>query len=101
MMTTPRVGASQSARVFKPTEDQLQKAYSSACQRAMKDGSAIALKHAPKNFAKYPSYDVTPKGEVGVGWKCYSIKGHLMLATTPTAANPKTTWHDCGSLPVF
>ena len=100
-MAINSVSNSQHQKIFMPTEEQLKTAYTSITQAALKDHSAKKLAHAPKNFAKYPSYDVTPKGLCGVGYKCYVIKGELILASTPVTLHPKTTWYDCGPMPLF
>ena len=100
-MTVGKIGGSQSAKGFMPTKEQIKSAYGSACHNAVKNGTAKALKTAPKNFAKYPSYNITPKGELGVDQKAYCIKGHLYMASTAVAPNAKTHWMDCGMAPVF
>ena len=100
-MSVSKVSGSQSAKIFMPTKDQLIKTYRSICNAAVQNGTAKALKHAPKNYAKYPSYDITPKGMCGSDQKVYVVKGHLMLATTPVVPNAKTTWMDCGPMPMF
>ena len=101
-MTVSKVsGTKRPMDIMMPTHDQLVKTYGSIARNAVKNGSAKALKNAPKNFAKYPSYDVTPKGQLGVDEKVYCIKGKLYMASTVVAPNAKTHWMDCGPAPLF
>lgn len=101
-MTTVKAAAATKpvANIFMPTHDQLVKTYGSIAMNAMKNHTAKAMKHAPANFAKYPSYDIS-KGKLGVGQQVYAIKGELYLKTQVVAPGAKAKWFNVGPAPMF
>jgi hypothetical protein len=55
---------------------------------------------APMNPERFQNVDVTPKFEMGVGYRAYNINGELMVAVTPvTRQGGKPTWYDLGKVP--
>jgi hypothetical protein len=99
-MTSVKPAAGAPARIFMPTHDQLVKTYGSIAESALKNKTAKLLKHAPANFSKYPSYDISG-GKMGVGQTVYAIKGELYLKTQVVAPNAKPKWFKVCPMPLF
>jgi hypothetical protein len=94
-------GSSPKAGVFMPTKDQLISAYRGEFENAVKNGTAKTLKNAPANAEKYPHYNITKPGVLGVDQQAYVIKGKLYVKETPVAPNAKSTWQEVGNVPMF
>ena len=100
MTTVKAASATKPANIFMPTHDQLVKTYGSIAEGALKNKTAKLMKHAPANFAKYPSYDIS-KGRMGVGMHVYAIKGELYLKQEVVAPGAKAKWFNVGPMPLF
>ena len=94
-------GAGRTQNIMMPTQDELKKVYGSLVDEAFKNGTAKALKHAPKGIEKYSSVDITPKGEMGVGKQVYMFKGELYLKQQVVAPNAQPHWFKIGPAPMF
>lgn len=80
-----------------PTRDQLITAYKGIADAALNSGKAQALKHAPANAEKYPSYPVS-RG-VDMSRTVYVIKGELYLKSQMCPMAPH--WFKLGPAPMF
>jgi hypothetical protein len=54
---------------------------------------------APMNPERFPSTDVTPKFELGVGRTAYDINGELMVKVSVLSPNAQPIWFDLGKMP--
>lgn len=87
--------------VWMPTNDQLKRVYGNIAESAVKNGTAKLLKTAPKGWDKAPSWDITPKGLVGMGKSVYLVDGNLYLKQIATCFPVATKWYACGPAPLF
>jgi hypothetical protein len=100
MTTVKATQSTTKAGIFMPTHDQIVKTYGGIAQSALKNKTAKLMKHAPANFSKYPSYDISG-GKMGVGQTVYAIKGELYLKTQVVAPGAKAKWFNVGPAPLF
>lgn len=95
-------GATNQPHGFRmPTHDELVKAYRSIVDAREKSGDLKKLAKAPANASKYPSYNITKPGLLGVGREVYVIKGEMYLKTQVVSPNAKPTWYKVGPAPMF
>ena len=96
-----KVTSAAKPSIFMPTHDQLVNTYRSITEGAEKAGKLVKLKGTPVGASKAPSYDITKKGQLGVGRTVYDIRGTLYLKTQVVAPNAKPTWYKVGPAPLF
>ena len=101
-MTVGKVQTTGASAGFRmPTHDEMVKAYRSITNARMKDGHIKPMKSAPKDFSKYPAYNITEPGKLGAAETVYVIKGQMYLRTQPVVPHPKPTWYKIGPAPLF
>jgi len=69
--------------------------------RSVNSGSAKALTRAPAGAEKAQSFEVTPKGLMGVGSAMVIVGGEVYLRQTVVAPGAKAHWFKCGPLPMM
>ena len=84
-----------------PTHAQLCTTYRHIIESRQKSGGLHKMTKPPKDFAKYPAYNITPKGKLGANETVYVIKGEMYLETHVVAPNAKSSWYKAGPAPMF
>ena len=100
-MVTSVKNTTRPAGIMMPTHDQLVKTYRGIIEGREAAHSLKKLKHAPAHAEKYPSYNITRPGMLGVSKTVYVIKGEMYLKTQVVAPNAKPTWFKAGPAPLF
>lgn len=93
--------ASPRTNIMMPTHDQLVKTYRGIIEGREKAHSLKKMRSAPPHAEKYPSYNITKPGLLGVSKMVYVIKGEMYLKTQVVAPNAKPTWFKAGPAPMF
>ena len=93
-----------SGGLWMPDQDTQGKIYKSIAESAIADGTATPLDEAPCSQADLdnaPSWDVTPRFEMGIGKKLFLVGGSLFERSTALTYPPKDNWVNCGPAPLF
>ena len=100
-MVTTVAPATQPRGFRMPTHDELVSAYRSIIEGREKAHSLKKLSKAPANVNKYPAYNITRPGVMGVGKTVYVINGEMYLKTQVVSPNAKPHWYKAGPAPLF